>query len=588
VRALLQRWLPRPRVAAAIVVLGVLLQSPSVTTGWVADDLVQQLVVRGDRSVDGLPTSRLALFTFASGDPARNHRLMDAGFFPWTADPELKLSFFRPLTSLTHLADELAAPESAVMAHLHNLLWFALSLVAVALFYRRFLGAGFAAGLALLLYTVDDARGPTVGWVANRNALVALALSLPALVFHDRWRRDGWRPGAYLAPLALVLGLFAGESALAVCGYLAAYALHLERGSAADRLRTLLPAALSVIGWMILYRLLGHGTAHSGVYFDPAHETAAFLHALPTRLPMLLLGQLALPPSDFSGMWQYVSPRLPALMVGFACAVLALGAWFVLPLLRRSATARFFTTGLLFAVLPVCATFPADRLLSFVGVGAFGLIALALEAPPRGRAGKLIAGALVLLHLIVAVPLAALRSRSMETVDKALARTDRSLPASADLAGRTMVIVNPPAEPLVAYFLVSRSARHQPRPARVRWLAATFSSVEVERIDARTLRVRPECGLLEDEVDRLLRDPARPFPVGSRVALTGMTAEVTALTADQRPAEARFTFDVPLEDPSLVWSAWTGGGFARWTPPPVGARVTLPASSFASAFLGAP
>jgi len=40
--------------------------------------------------------------------------------------------------------------------------------------------------------------------------MVAMALSLPALVFHDRWRRDGWQPGRWLAPLALGVGLLAG------------------------------------------------------------------------------------------------------------------------------------------------------------------------------------------------------------------------------------------------------------------------------------------------------------------------------------------------------------------------------------------
>jgi hypothetical protein len=51
---------------------------------------------------------------------------------------------------------------------------------------------------------------------------------------------------------------------------------------------------------------------------------------------------------------------------------------------------------------------------------------------------------------------------------------------------------------------------------------------------------------------------------------------VTALTADGRPAEARFRFDRPLDDPSLRWLRWEDGVYVRFEPPPVGEKVTLP------------
>ncbi len=54
-----------------------------------------------------------------------------------------------------------------------------------------------------------------------------------------------------------------------------------------------------------------------------------------------------------------------------------------------------------------------------------------------------------------------------------------------------------------------------------------------------------------------------------------MTATVTALTDDGRPAEATFQFDVPLESPSLLWLCFRGDGFERFTPPAVGQEAEI-------------
>jgi hypothetical protein len=605
----LVRRLASPRAALVVVAIAVALQAPSLTTGFVADDHLHQLVIRGDRTFAGLPKSRLDLFTFARGEES-NRALMAEGMFPWTADPALRLAFFRPLSSLTHLLDHLLAPDSPVVAHAQNLVWFALSLLALARFYRRIVPAAGVAGLALLLYAVDDARGPTVGWIANRNALVALALSLPVLELHDRWRREGLRAGAWLGAILLGLALLAGESALAVCAYLFAYAMCLERGPLASRLASLVPYALAVVAWRVIYHSLGYGAAHSGVYLDPAGDPVQFLATLPVRLPLLLLGQYALPWSDGAEMYRYLAPWAPEVAALSAALVLCGIAFVAAPLLRRSAEARFLTLGALGAAVPVCATFPADRLLSFVGVGAFGALALLFAEPPglatgsalprfrslrspRSVAGlgrRAVVAMLVGIHLLLSPPLAALRSRSMESVERALRNADRSLPAGPEIAGRTLVLVNPPGDLLAGYIPLERAARRQPHAAVQRVLASGTSEVTIARLDASTLRVRPARGFLENVTEHMVRSPRRPLAAGAVVELPGFTATVKSLLPDGRPAEVEFRFAVPLEDPSLVWAAWDPAGirYAAWTPPAIGARASLPASSFFRAVLPPP
>ena len=235
---------------------------------------------------------------FVNGDPGDAARLRDAGLFPWWTDLSLKLSFFRPITSATHVLDHALWPDSAAAQLAHNLVWLALALVAVWAFYRRFIPVRWIAVLALALYAFDDARGPVVGWIANRNALVAVALALPVLLAHDRWRRDGWLPGRWLAPALFAVSLGAGESSLAIVAYLAAHALWLDRAPWRDRLVALAPYAIVVVAWRVLYVKLGYGVVGSGIYLDPGAHPGAFAAAAATRIPFLLVGQLAAPWSD--------------------------------------------------------------------------------------------------------------------------------------------------------------------------------------------------------------------------------------------------------------------------------------------------
>ena len=69
--------------------------------------------------------------------------------------------------------------------------------------------------------------------------------------------------------------------------------------------------------------------------------------------------------------------RPPLSSLFWWAAVVSIGLLTLLfaPLLKRDRLARFWAAGMLFATIPVCATLPMDRLLTFVGFGAFGLLA---------------------------------------------------------------------------------------------------------------------------------------------------------------------------------------------------------------------
>ncbi len=575
--ALTSRYLPWGAALLAVV-----LTLPALTVGWVVDDHFHRAAMLGSRAFGDFVDSPMDLFRFLDGDPERTWRMVDRGFLPWWTYTGIKACFWRPLTVLTHWLDYRLWPDSAVLMHLHSLLWFGAAVAAVALLYRRLMGATWIAGAAAVLYAIDDAHGMPVGFLANRNVLLATVFGVWALIVHDRWRRGGWRAGVIFGPLLLALSLLAKEAGIAVCAYLAAYAVFLDHGRWWRRGAVLLPYVVVVVIWRAIWSGLGYGVAEAGFYIDPLGEPWRFVIAVVERLPVLLLGQWAAPPAELSIV---LNPRQMVWLWWPAVVFVTLLAVVVWPVLRQDRLARFWALGMILAVIPACATFPADRLLFFVGIGAMGLLAqllatiFAKSAPrPRTRAWRVPAVSLGVLFLLlhVAVAPAALPLRAAYPVGpKWFDQFYVQVEVDAPIENQDVILVNPPSIMHTAYFPIQQEARGQPVPRRMRVLASGLQNVAVHRRDERTLIIRPEKGFLSWVFELLFRGEERALALGERIEMTGLTIEITELTADQRPAEVAFRFAVPLEDASLCWLCWQDGVFRPFVPPAVGETIEL-------------
>jgi hypothetical protein len=496
------------------------------------------------------------------------------------------MSFWRPLSSLTHVLDHRLWPRSWAAAHAHSMLWFAALLAVLAALYRRF-HSPWTAHLALLLYALDDARGWVLGWVANRNVLVAATVAFAALIAHDRARRDGWRPGVWLGPALFGASLLGGEAALGLTGYLLAHALFIDSGPIARRLARLWPYGTLAVVWLAAYKGLGYGTSGGGMYINPLDEPMLFLRAVVERLPVLLAAQVG---PGLADVWLAVPPAARATTYGLVLLGLALFATLLAPLWRRLPACRFWTVGSLLSLPPMCATVPMDRLLVFAGVGAMAAIALVfadwvekgtLALPPvRRLLATGVVVVLVLLHLVLAPVLLPLRVLAVGYLARMGERLEASIPTHEAIRGQTLVILSSAAELTTFPPWMQRQVSGVPRPARMRVLASCFGKVQVSRLDQTTLRLRPEKGFLDNEWLRMVRGPSRPFHPGDEVVLSDMRARVREVTADGRPAAVDFTFGVPLEDPSLLWTRLqAGGALIPWSPPAVGGSQLLPSVS---------
>jgi hypothetical protein len=572
----LRRPLAHRRFVWLLVFLALLLTLPSLWTGLWADDYFHCILLTGNDPLGFQNEPTLDIFRFLDGDPVTTGRMMDAGVAPWWTLPEIKASFFRPLTAVTHWLDYSLWPASPELMHLHSLLWFAALVVAVSALYRLTITPAWIAGLAALLYAVDDARGMPVAWLANRNALIATLLGVLVLIAYIRWRRDGWRWGTWLGPALLIAALAAAEAAIAVGAYLAAYALTLDRGSWLQRFLRLAPYAVIVAVWWPAHHWLGYGTSGSGLYIDPSHEPLQLIQAIVERAPILLLAQIGVPSSSYYALT--TDPNGILLWWLLALAVLLVLAAIARPLLKRDPVTRFWIIGMLLAVIPICSTFPHDRLLFFVGLGGMGLVAQ-LIARPAEYSGRrwygLVLIVLIGIHMVIAPLNLPLNAWTVRMMDRIMDEDAMAIPGSPEVADQDLIMVNPPIPFLAGYYPVLRGAAQQPIPAHTRILAPGSEPLAIARLDLHSLHIRPARGFISGAMDTLMRSPAYPMQLGDRVELTGMSVEITDLTDDHRPAEAVFRFDRPLDDPSLIWLHWQDGYPVRFTPPPIGVTINL-------------
>lgn len=597
-RLALQRWLAKPSAPLAIVALALLLSSPALFVGLAGDDYFHKLVLTGQGEIAAIPRDPLAMFVWADGDPERGHAMMEVGMTGWWSDPRLVMAYFRPLAVATHWLDYRLWPASPWLMHLHSLLWFALGLLLLSRLYRRLLahaGPPFLPGLALLLYAIDDAHGMTLGWLANRNAILAFTLSLLVLLSHDRAVRDHDPRASRAAPLALLLALFAGESALAITGYLFAYALFLDPAPRRQALLRLWPCATVTVLWALAYRALGCGARGSGLVVDPGSEPLRYLGFALERVPVLLAGQFSILPSDAWEAYPMLARWLPWLMMAivlFTLLVLGLAFW---PLLRKEPVARFSALGCVLSAFPVSAQFPHDRLLLFIGMGAMPLVAMLIASwlqrgPPLhsmlGQRGQqAVTLGCVGLHLGLAPLLLPLRVRAPLDGARMVATAERSIDHSEAVRDKTVLLINPPFDAYAGYIPPMRAAEGIPRPRAVRWLATGGSDVLLERVDAHTLLVRPRGGFLALPSERMQRNPKNLMPQGYKVRFSDLTIEVKSLTPDGRPAEVLARFDRVLEDPSYELYAWGHKRFVPFTPPKIGETRVLPRVDFTALLL---
>lgn len=585
--------LSHPQASKLVVVLALLAPLPALWTGWESDDLIHKLVLQyPDRARElGFPNTATpgGLFTFLDGQPGTVQRMVDRGLLPWWTHPEAKSSFLRPLTFVTHWLDYGLWPESPLLMHAHSLMWYSLLIIAVGRFFRTFSGAAAWGTLAALLYAMDDAHATPVGWIANRSAILTTlfgVLSVHAYQRTSHQNRD--REGAvkeshegraaWITAFWLSGALLSGEGGAAAGAYLLAYALIIDPRPLRRRAASLLPSVIAVGAWLLFWTVGGYGTYAVGMYTNPFTQPGRYVWEVITRMPVILLGTLAFPPPDAFLLMTSSASAIYGIVAGAIIALLGVRTWRILVI---DTAARFFSVGMVLAALLPCTTFPSDRNLMFVGLGAMGLVARivavdtreAVRAAARRRSLGL-AGTLLIIHIVLAGFAFPLRA----SMPVGPGRITRQLEIPTDLVPQdpaTMVVVlNSPSAFYASSMPVRLALQGKPAP-HLRVLSPSLAGVEIETMDDHTIRLSPFGPFMRHPFDRIYRGDDWPLRDGEVVEPAGLQVTVEKVV-DRVPASLRCRFDKPLSDPSMHWIKWEHGNFVPANPPRPGERLTLP------------
>ncbi len=586
--------------------IGFWLHWPSVDSGFRGDDYVQGAMLHGQFPARRAP---LDLFDFASGERGETARLQDFGYVPWWSVPELRLRMLRPLASALIAQDHAHFGWHARPMHVHSMVWFALLLCAASLLLHTLLPPS-AAGLALLLFAVEEGFTFPVGWLANRSTLVATTLAFLSVAVYVRGRMRGARVDAWAASLFAITALLAGEYALTGLAYVFAYECVGRGEPLVRRLRASSFVALPVIVYLVAHSALGADVAGSGYYLSPTHEPLAFASALFSRVPVLLADLVfGMPSGYFNGgaplraftlsmhlferaAWRAL-PDWPTWHV--ALGYLALVSYFGLVRFAcseetghgRRALACLGLGGFL-ALFPSAGSLPGDRL---VIAGALGVSAIAarviLRAQPLAtrhlpvRARVLHFG-LCLALLVVLAGLSTQRTyqqaRFIRLESEALRiwALDADLPSDADAAEARVYVIASADFTTAANLPWLRLVHGHPLARSYRRLCPATAAVDLTRVDERTLDVTVlTADLRGGGVPSLYRSERAPLDTGFAANLPGLSVHVLR-SVRGNPFVMRFGFDRSLDDPALVFLHSTEHGLRRITMPALGASLRLP------------
>lgn len=409
-----------------IVSAGVWLRSPVLAGARISDDWDHYAMVEGI-----YPTQRTAfdLYDFINAAPSDRASLLRSGRLPWWSDPDIRISFFRPLASISIYADYawLGAGAAPSRAHLHSLLWWAASLLAVAGVLRSVFEADVAL-VALLLFTVDEGHALPVAWSASRAEIIATTLMMCGFWSFIAWSKSGQVRAGALSFFLTVLALLAGEHALSLFPYVAGFALFGAGGTVSARCFRLSIASLPVVGFLVIHVIGHYGVAGSSFYSDPFGDLPGFLSAFPQRAAWLLGDAMW----GYSADWSFTPPAwvwwlqargapsywlthesllLVQTVLGGLAAGVVVSMWIWAERAKTdhdAAQVRWLLIGAVAALVPLSSAFAMTRLTVAPGLGILSSLAVLatrackeLRSRRRLRNVALVA-AVALLHGAVA------------------------------------------------------------------------------------------------------------------------------------------------------------------------------------------
>ncbi len=548
-------------------------------------------------------------FNFFDAKQGNLAQLIDYGALPWWTESDIKIHLYRPLSSLTHWIDYNFWPHSVIWMHFENLLIFMLLVFLVYRLYQRTTASAGIAALAALIYSLDASHAESLAWVASRNAFLAPVFGVLAISSFIQWRETSRLSQMFLSFFLLLCTLLSAEAGIATTAYLFAYMLWIDKAPLVKRVIALLPVAGLVILWRIAYNDAGFGSENVAHYVDPGRDPLIFAERLIDRYPLMV----ASVNTGFDGGLRMLSLAQQRDFWIFSCVVTVLTCLIFYPVLKQDKYCRFWMTGAMIAVIPLCTiNVTSARVFEFIAIGFFVVLASyaqwafsAIAAPLRGKVQtgvvRLLAGFGLLAHIGLATlvlaggSVFALVSYTKDDLEEAIYPFYDF--EKMDYEDRYLVVANAPHVFLLQFVPYKLSYRGLPVPDGIRTLAPGLSTMTITRLGERELLVDVDGGFsIYSHIDipgevaqstagvvhnsRMLmgffgrRD--RSYEVGQQFSYEDSSIEI-AEVLDGRPKAIKATFNYPLDQGKYLFVEWDWGSFSysELELPALGEQVVL-------------
>lgn len=568
-RSLVFSRFPARLTLPVILFAGLLVFLPSILCPFLLDDYLHAAMISGR-----FPAHRSPLDLYNFIDDEVRGAFFRSGALPWWASHEIQLKFFRPLSSAILFLDHSIVKLPLAM-HIHSVAWWVAAVLAARRLFRRLL-AEKGATIALIVFALAPCHAFPLAWLANREALISLALGTFALDEYLRFRAGGEGRRGLVAGVLFALALLSGEYAMCFGGYVLAFELLLRDRRLGARALGLLPFAVPAAAYLACRAALGYGARSSGFYTDPFVDLVAFLKLLPWRFSALV-GDVWLSPDADS-----YRPRWVIFPVVLLAAAL-IGPAIVRALRALSSPSRpratFLVVGSLLALLPVASVVPSSRLLGVSMLGVAAAVGSVLEhawfagfengGARAPRYAVNVALLLAFVHIVRGPVLAlvtagAVRGRALAFRADADLLREKLAEGDADGREKRVVAVRATEEVFFLPFILSGQGLHPPplialtNAPHVLLLAKDEHSVEALGPHDRNLIREGERSLFFDDSTVMRR--------GNMFRVAGVRVVIDGVGADG-PTSARFIFDEDIASDDLAWVTTGSGGIRAIDPP---------------------
>ena len=577
------------RLAILLILAGLAVHAHSIGWGFLYDDFMHQALMRYR---DQFPeVCAWNLYDYGTR-PEPGDSLYRAGLYPWWTAADFSVRFLRPVSSLSILSDFALYRSWAPGYHLTNLCLFGILLALVFRMARQFGAPRRAALWALAFLAFEDVLALPVGWIANRNALLASLFTTAALLALHRHRSRRCRAALALSVLFFLLACGSKESGLMTLPLMGFYLLLLEPGPPGENLlqgcvRVLRCGVLWIFAavagvYLVAYLAAGYGT-NSQLYSTLWGAPGVYVQRLATFVPVALTGLFFGVPADMV----FARPALALRILVLGAPALGLLTILFLRVLRGNRLAGFAAVWTLLALVPVAGVTTGDRLLVNACVGTSMLLGLLVdglgglpEALRRRRYGRL---AVIAGFALVGIVLSAAMIRLRGRLFMKLAGHDREAIAHAEVDPsaanpKSVFVLSVPGAFFGLTLLPTWAVTHDDPSRAFNYMQMGRRPLALRRENRNTLMVNYGApGLLDNRYERLFQTSPTP-PAQGTVFMTAEYSATVMETSAGGVLGVRLEFNRDLDDPSYAFLAWSDGRLRKVSLPALGETLQLEAA----------